>query len=345
MSSEQPSVEKIVIVGSGPAGWTAALYAARANLHPLIFPGRASKELVPGGQLMFTTDVENYPGYPDGVMGPQMMQDLARQALRFGTRVVTAKGIQSGADLDEKNPLYANFQNVASLDLSQRPFTVVGDEDLEVKAESVVIATGAKANWIGLENEQRLAMSGGGVSACAVCDGALPIFRDKELAVVGGGDSAVEEATYLTKFASKVYMIVRRDELRASKIMQDRALNNAKIEILWNRAVVDVMGDQMISGIRLKDTQSGDESDVPVSGLFMAIGHAPITGFLGDQIDLDEKGYIKLADPYRSTTSVEGVFVAGDVADTVYRQAITAAGMGCKSAIDAERWLAGQGID
>ncbi|MDX1565911.1 MAG: FAD-dependent oxidoreductase, partial [Phycisphaeraceae bacterium] len=265
------STEKIVIIGSGPAGWTAALYAARANLDPLVFPGRSSKDLMPGGQLMYTTDVENFPGYPEGVMGPQMMQDLARQALRFGTRVVTDKGIQSGEDLDEKNPLFANFQDVASVDLSKRPFEVRGDGDFSTRAQAVVIATGAKAKWLGLENEQRLAQSGGGVSACAVCDGALPLFRDKPLAVVGGGDSAVEESTYLTKFASKVYMLVRRDELRASKIMQERAESNDKIEIRWNTVVTDVLGEEAVSGLKLKSTQDESESTLEVSGLFLAI--------------------------------------------------------------------------
>ena len=344
MSETTP--EKVVIIGSGPAGWTAAIYAARANLNPLMFPGRATgKDLLPGGQLMLTTDVENYPGFPSGIEGPSMMQEFAKQALRFGTRVVTDEGIQTNEEINQDAPLYTPFQNVQSVDLSKRPFKVVGDNDTEVLAESVIIATGAKANWLGLENEQRLAQSGGGVSACAVCDGALPMFRDAELAVVGGGDSAVEEASYLTKFASKVYMIVRRDELRASKIMADRALNNPKIEMLWNSKVVDVLGDKTITGVTLEDTQTGEQRELPLTGLFMAIGHTPITGFLDGQLDLDDAGYIKLKDPYRSTTEIEGVFVAGDVADHVYRQAITAAGMGCKAAIDAERWLAEQGID
>ena len=339
-------IEKVTVIGSGPAGWTAALYAARANLQPLIFPGRSTgKDLVPGGQLMLTTEVENYPGYPDGVTGPDMMQQFAKQALRFGVRAVTDNGAKTAEDLNPDYPLFSPFQNVASVDLSQRPFRVKGDGGYECLSHSLIIATGAKANWIGLENEMRLAQSGGGVSACAVCDGALPLFREKELAVVGGGDSAVEEATYLTKFASKVYLIHRRDQLRASKIMQERALNNEKIVPLWNKIVIDVMGDEVITGVKLKDTQTGEESEQVVGGLFMAIGHTPITQFLDGQLELDDKGYIVLKDTYRSTTSVEGVFVAGDVADSVYRQAITAAGMGCKSAIDAERWLAEQGID
>lgn len=347
--SDSAAVEKVVIIGSGPAGWTAALYAARANLAPLIIPGRAvSKDLLPGGQLMLTTDVENYPGYPEGVKGPDMMQDFAHQALRFGTRVATDGGIKVADELTMDGLLFVHatsFLNVESVDLSSQPFVVKGDNGTEVRAHSVIISTGAKANWLGLENEQRLATSGGGVSACAVCDGALPMFREKELAVVGGGDSAVEEATYLTKFASKVYMIHRRDQLRASKIMQDRALSNKKIEMLWNKEVTDVLGDDMITGVKLKDTQTDEESELTIKGLFMAIGHTPITKFLNGQLDTDKKGYLKLADPYRSTTRIEGVFAAGDVVDSTYRQAVTAAGMGCKAAIDAERWLAEHGID
>ena len=341
MSEKQ--TENVVIIGSGPAGWTAAIYAARANLNPLVFPGRAAgKDLLPGGQLMLTTDVENYPGFPEGIMGPEMMQKFYEQAMRFGTRVVTDDGIKTGDEV--AGGLFSAFQNVESVDLSRRPFHVKGDGGFECHAHSVIIATGAKANWLGLENEQRLAQSGGGVSACAVCDGALPMFRDAELGVVGGGDSAVEEATYLTKFASKVYMIHRRDELRASKIMQDRALNNAKIEVLWNTVVVDVHGDEKITGVTLEDTQTKEHRKLPLGGLFLAIGHTPITGFLNDQLPTDDKGYLKLKDKYRSTTDIAGVFVAGDVADSVYRQAVTAAGMGCKAAIDAERWLAEEGL-
>lgn len=340
------SVEKVVIIGSGPAGWTAALYAARAELKPLVFPGRAmGKDLLPGGQLMLTTEVENYPGYPEGIMGPEMMQHFARQALRFDTRVVTDEGVKCGDELDPATPLFTTFQNVQSVDLSKRPFHIIGDENFEVDAHAVIIATGAKANWLNLENEQRLAQAGGGVSACAVCDGALPIFRGAELAVVGGGDSAMEEATYLTKFAAKVYIIHRRDAFRASKIMQERVLNNPKIEVLWNKTVTDVMGDSKISGVKMKDTLTGEESELTVGGLFVAIGHTPISGFLNGQIETDEQDYIKLKDPYRTTTNVEGVFAAGDVADKVYRQAVTAASMGCKAAIDAERWLAEQGIE
>ncbi|MFQ5429602.1 MAG: NAD(P)/FAD-dependent oxidoreductase, partial [Phycisphaerae bacterium] len=237
-----------------------------------------------------------------------------------------------------------NWHDCKSVDFSSRPFKVIGEDDTVYHAHAVIVATGATANWLGLENEQRLALSGGGVSACAVCDGAMPIFRNKELGVVGGGDSAIEEATYLTKFASKVYLIHRRDKLRASKIMARRALEHPKIEILWNKIVTDVLGDESISGVRLKDTQSNTESDLPLGGLFMAIGHTPATKFLSGQLELDEKRYVKIKDPARTTTSVEGVFAAGDVADSVYRQAVTAAGMGCKAAIDAEKWLAEQGL-
>ena len=336
--------EKLVIIGSGPAGWTAAIYAARANLQPLVFPGRATgKDLLPGGQLMLTTDVENYPGFPEGVTGPDMMVKFYDQAMRFDTRVVTDDGVKRGEDV--AGGLFTPFQNVGTLDLSQRPFTIKGDGGLECRAHAVIVATGAKANWLGLENEQRLAQSGGGVSACAVCDGALPMFRDQELGVVGGGDSAVEEASYLTKFASKVHVIHRRDELRASKIMRDRLLNNPKAQMQWNKIVVDVLGEEKITGVKLEDTRTGEQSELPLGGLFTAIGHTPITEFLAGQLELNEKGYVVLRDPGRSTTSVEGVFAAGDVADAVYRQAVTAAGMGCKAAIDAERWLAEQGVE
>ncbi|MCZ6682386.1 MAG: thioredoxin-disulfide reductase [Planctomycetota bacterium] len=339
--------EKVIIIGSGPAGWTAAIYAARANLEPLVFAGRpkSSPSLVlPGGQLMLTTDVENYPGFPEGVTGPKMMAYFEQQAVRFGTRIVTDEGMNPDVS-DPDDGHSSKYQDCKSVDFSSRPFTVVGEDDKVYESHSVIVATGATANWIGLENEQRLAISGGGVSACAVCDGAMPIFRNKELGVVGGGDSAVEEATYLTKFASKVYMIHRRDKLRASKIMQKRALDNPKIEVLWNKVVVDVLGDASITGVRLRDTGTDEESDRQLGGLFVAIGHTPATEFLQGQLELDAKGYVKLKDTYRSTTSVEGVFAAGDVSDSVYRQAVTAAGMGCKAAMDAERWLADQGLD
>ena len=345
MASE--NIEKVIIIGSGPAGWTAAIYAARANLNPLVFAGRPKQipsTILPGGQLMMTTEVENYPGFPEGITGPQMMARFEQQAVRFGARIQT----DSDQNPDVSNPDDGHtyqYHDCKRVDLSAQPFKVVGEDDTEYPAHALIIATGATANWLGLENEQRLARSGGGVSACAVCDGALPVFRDKELAVVGGGDSAVEEATYLTKFAAKVYMIHRRDQLRASKIMATRAMDNPKIEILWNKVVDDVLGDQMISGLRLKDTETGEFSELPIGGMFNAVGHTPATAFLEGQLELDQKGYIKLKDPYRSTTSIEGVFAAGDIVDSVYRQAITAAGMGCKAAIDAERWLADQGIE
>ncbi len=347
MSVESNQVEKVIIIGSGPAGWTAAIYAARANLDPLVFAGRPKSvptTILPGGQLMMTTEVENYPGFPEGVTGPKMMSYFEQQAVRFGTRIVTDKGLNPDVSDPDDGHSYS-YHDCKSVDLSKRPFVVAGEDDKEYLTHSLIIATGATANWLGLENEQRLARTGGGVSACAVCDGALPVFRDQELAVVGGGDSAVEEATYLTKFASKVYMIHRRDELRASKIMAQRALDNPKIDIQWNKKVADVLGDEKIFAIELEDTQSGERSTLDVGGLFMAIGHTPATEFLEGQLDLDDKGYLKLADSYRTATSVEGVFGAGDVVDSVYRQAITAAGMGCKAAIDAERWLGDQGIE
>ncbi len=321
--------EKIVIIGSGPAGWTAAIYAARANLDPVVYEGQpkmvAGANEIPGGQLMFTTEVENYPGFPKGIDGPELMMQIRAQAQRFNVRILT--------------------RDITRVDFSKRPFQLWDSENERIEAHAVIVATGARANWLGLENEQRLAQSGGGVSACAVCDGALPIYRGKELAVIGGGDSAMEEATYLSKFASKVYIIHRRDQLRASKVMQDRVLQNPKIEVVWNSIVLDVLGQNRIEALRLKDVKTGQERDLAVGGMFAALGHTPTTGFLKGQLELDAKGYIKLVDPYRTTTSVEGVFAAGDVADSVYRQAVTAAGMGCKAAIDAERWLAAQGIE
>ncbi|MGD2110421.1 MAG: FAD-dependent oxidoreductase, partial [Phycisphaerae bacterium] len=248
--SNDSKTERVVIIGSGPAGWTAAIYAARANLAPLIFAGRPKTSptmLLPGGQLMLTTEVENYPGFPEGVTGPKLMSCFEQQAVRFGTRIVTDNGFNPDVSNPDDGHSYS-YHDCKRIDCSKRPFIVVGEDDTEYRAHAVIIATGATANWLGLDNEQRLAQSGGGVSACAVCDGALPAFRDKVLAVVGGGDSAVEEATYLTKFASKVCMIHRRDELRASKIMAKRALDNPKIEILWNKVVVDILGDEFITG-------------------------------------------------------------------------------------------------
>ncbi len=327
--SSSNQVEKVIIVGSGPAGWTAAIYAARANLNPLVFEGAPSSknEMIPGGQLMYTTEVENYPGFPNGIDGPEMMQAFREQALRFDVRVVS--------------------ENVTEIDLKNRPFSLAGDEGTTASANAIIISTGASANWLGLESEKHFRMGGLGVTACATCDGAFPRFRDKPVAVVGGGDSAVEEAMFMTKFASSVHIIHRRDKLRASKIMAQRALDNDKIVMEWNSTLEEVLGDDKagVTGLRLRDTKSRETRELPVTGMFLAIGHTPNTAFLNGQLDTDEKGYLELEDPYRSTTKIEGVFAAGDVVDSVYRQAITAAGMGCKAAIDAERWLADQGIE
>jgi thioredoxin reductase (NADPH) len=316
-------VHKLVIIGSGPAGWTAAIYAARAQLAPVCYVGVPKPgPVLPGGQLMLTTEVENYPGFPHGVMGPEMMSLFQSQAERFGTVVVQ----------DE----------IVRCDFKKRPFTLHTGEGKEVRAHAVIIATGAVANWLGLPNEQRLAMSGGGVSACAVCDGALPPFRNQPLAVVGGGDTAMEEANYLTKFGSTVYVIHRREEFRASKIMQERLLSRHNVKVLWNKTVVDVLGDPRITGVVLEDTKTHQRSELDVKGLFIAIGHTPATGFIKDTgLEFDDKGYMILRGR-NSHTNIEGVFAAGDVADSHDRQAITAAGMGCQAALDAERWLAAQ---
>jgi len=312
--------ETLVIVGSGPAAWTAAIYAARADLKPLVFEGSFSRTMIPGGQLMFTTEVENYPGFPDGVTGQEMMLGFKQQAERFGTRVVT--------------------EDITRVDLSDRPFRLWTGAGQEVEADAVIVATGANARWLGVPNEERLAQSGGGVSACAVCDGALPFFRDRVIAVVGGGDSAIEDALYMTKFASEVLLIHRRDELRASQIMQQRAFDSDRIRIVWNTVVSEVLGDDEITGLRLKDVVSGEERDVEVGGLFVAIGHTPNTGFLDGQLDLKDNGYIDTSVSWRTQTSVPGVFAAGDVMDDYFRQAVTAAGSGCMAALEAERWLA-----
>lgn len=317
---ETADPESIVVVGSGPAGWTAAIYAARANLVPLVFEGAPSRTMVPGGQLMFTTDVENYPGFPDGVGGIDMMMDFRKQAVRFGTRVLT--------------------EDVTQVDFSARPFVLASSGGREVRARSVVVATGANARWLGVPGEERLARSGGGVSACAVCDGALPFFRDRTIAVVGGGDSAMEDALYMTKFAGEVLVIHRRAELRASQIMQDRAMANPAVRFLWNKTVAEVVGEEEIAGLRLRDTQTGEESDLEVGGLFVAIGHTPNTAFLEGQVDLKDNGYVRLPASWRTETNVPGVFAAGDVMDDFYRQAVSAAGTGCMAALEAERFLA-----
>ncbi len=313
-------IENLVIVGSGPAGWTAAIYGARANLNPLVFEGAGSRTMIPGGQLMFTTDVENYPGFADGIGGIEMMMEFRKQALRFETRVVT--------------------DDIVEVDFSGRPFRLRSSTGQDVRARTVVIATGANARWLGVPGEERLAQSGGGVSACAVCDGALPFFRGRVIAVVGGGDSAMEEALYMTKFASQVLVIHRRDELRASRIMQDRALASDKIRFLWNKVVAEVLGDDVITGIRLRDTVTGEESEVAVGGMFVAIGHDPNTAFLRGHLDLKDSGYVRLPTPWRTETNVPGVFAAGDVMDDYYRQAVSAAGTGCMAALEAERFLA-----
>ena len=318
-------IENVVIIGSGPAGWTAAIYAARANLKPVVYvgvPATNPAPVLPGGQLMLTTEVENYPGFPHGVTGPDMMGKFREQAERFGTRVVDA--------------------NIDRCDFSKRPFTLTDSDGKSVQAQSVIISTGATANWLGIPNELRLAQNGGGVSACAVCDGALPAFRNQPLAVVGGGDTAMEETSYLTKFASKVYVIHRRDSLRASKSMQDRVLGNPKVEMVWDSAVEDVVGTDTLQSIVVKNLKTGASRTIEVRGLFIAIGHSPATKFLqGSGVELDEKGYVVLR-TRGSQTNIQGVFAAGDLADQVYRQAITAAGMGCQAAIDCERWLESQ---
>jgi len=316
-------IESIAIIGSGPAAWTAAIYAARASLNPIVFEGEQIGTEGPGGQLMLTTDIENFPGFPEPITGPDLMDRMKAQALHYGTRVVS--------------------ELITSVDLSQQPFVLTPHYSPPVSALTVVIATGAAAKWIGLDNEIRLAKNGGGVSACAVCDGALPHYRGKRLAVVGGGDTAMEEALYLTKFASEVVIIHRKDKFRASKVMADRVLAHPKVRVEWNTVVVEVLGDAEITAVRLQHVESGVQRDLEVGGLFVAIGHAPNTGFLGGQLDLTPFNYIKTA-PWRTVTSIPGVFAAGDAIDDYYRQAITSAGTGCMAALEAERWLAHHGI-
>lgn len=303
--------EKIhcLIIGSGPAGYTAAIYASRAGLKPVMYQG-----LQPGGQLTITTDVENYPGYPDGVMGPQMMKDFEAQAKRMG------------ADI--------RWGMASKVDFSSRPFKVEIDEEKWIEADSVIIATGASAKWLGLESEQRL--NGYGVSACAVCDGFF--FKDKEVAIVGAGDTAAEEALYLSKLCTKVHMLVRRDEMRASKVMQQRVLSTPNIQIYWNSETAEVLGEKKVTGLRIRDTKTGATQDIELSAFFVAIGHTPNSDIFKGFIDMDEEGYINTI-PGTSKTNIEGVFACGDVQDKMYRQAVTAAGSGCAAALDAERYL------
>lgn len=302
--------EKLIIIGSGPAGLTAALYAARADLDPLVFEGVAA-----GGQLMITTDVENYPGFPDGIMGPELMDQFRKQAERFGARMRQV--------------------DVTEVDFSSSPFRVSVGAD-EYNTDAVIVATGAEAKWLGIPGEQQF--TGKGVSACATCDGFF--FRDQELVVVGGGDTAMEESLFLTKFASKVTIVHRRDEFRASKIMATRAIEHPKIDVVWNTVVTEIHGEDTVTGVTLEDTVTGDSRELATDGVFVAIGHTPTTDLFVDKLDLDDNGYLIAGVNGGTRTSVDGVFAAGDVADHTYRQAVTAAGTGSMAAIDAERWLA-----
>jgi thioredoxin reductase (NADPH) len=309
-----PEKQHCVIIGAGPAGYTAAIYAARANLKPVMYTGSE-----PGGQLMITTDVENYPGYPDGIMGPKMMEDFRRQAARFGTDI--------------------RYDKIMKVDFSQTPHRLWTESGHEILAESVIIATGASAKWLGLESEQR--MMNKGVSACAVCDGFF--FRGLEVAVVGGGDTAAEEASYLSKLCPKVHLLVRRDQLRASKIMQERILKTENIVVHWNTETQEILGDESVEGVRILNNKTGESSVLPVKAFFVAIGHQPNTDIFKGWLDMDETGYLHTK-PGTSHTNVEGVFAGGDAQDKVYRQAVTAAGTGCMAALDAERYLTEKGI-
>ncbi|MHA7128666.1 thioredoxin-disulfide reductase [Algoriphagus namhaensis] len=301
---------KVLIIGSGPAGYTAAIYASRAGLSPVLYTGGQ-----PGGQLTITNDVENYPGYPDGVMGPQMMEDFRKQAERFGTQV--RYGLATAVDFDSS------------------PKKVTIDDQKVIEAETVIISTGASAKWLGIESEERL--NGKGVSACAVCDGFF--FRGQEVAIVGAGDTACEEASYLSNICSKVYMLVRRDEMRASQIMQKRVLSNPKIEILWNTETDEILGEEEVNGVRVYNNKTGEKREIAISGFFVAIGHQPNTEIFKDYLHMDAAGYLKTI-PGTTKTNIEGVFACGDAQDNVYRQAVTAAGTGCMAALDAERFLA-----
>ncbi|HLO80721.1 MAG TPA: thioredoxin-disulfide reductase [Chitinophagaceae bacterium] len=313
---DKNDIEKVhcLIIGSGPAGYTAAIYASRANLKPLLYQG-----IQPGGQLTITTEVENYPGYPDGIQGPDMMVHFEKQAVRMG------------ADI--------RFGLATKVDFSAKPFKVWIDEEKEIHADSVIIATGASAKWLGLESEQRL--NGFGVSACAVCDGFF--FRNKEVAIVGAGDTAAEEALYLSKLCTKVHMFIRKDQMRASKVMQDRVLNAPNIKVYWNTETDEIIGDKNVRAVRIRNNKSGETQEIPVSGFFVAIGHQPNSDIFKDWLDMDEAGYIKTI-PGTSKTNIEGVFAAGDVQDKIYRQAVTAAGSGCMAALDAERYLGAAGL-
>jgi len=313
-------IRNVIIIGSGPAGYTAAIYAARANLNPLLFEGFYSGPA--GGQLMTTTDVENYPGFPEGITGPDLMQNFRKQATRFGTECITK-------DVDE-------------VDLNSNPFKVVSQKK-EYFAHTLIISTGATAMRLDIPGAKDGELWQKGISACAVCDGAMPIFRDKELFVVGGGDTAVEEALFLTKYAKKVNLIHRRDKLRASQIMGDRLKKHPKVEIFWNKEMVEVHGSNVVEAVTLKDTQTQEISKIDGGGVFFAIGHSPNTGFLNKQLNINEVGYI-ITKPSTTQTNVEGVFACGDVQDAIYRQAVSAAGSGCMAALDAERWLTHKGI-
>jgi thioredoxin reductase (NADPH) len=319
----ESATENLVIIGSGPAAWTAAVYAARANLNPLVFEGEPVGTELPGGQLMLTTEIENFPGFPEPISGPDLMERMRAQAIRYGTRVVS--------------------ELVKQVDLAGSPFVVTPNYSDTVRAHALIVATGAAAKWIGLPNEMRLATTGGGVSACAVCDGAIPFYRNKVLGVVGGGDTAMEEAMYLTKFGSEVVIIHRRDSFRASKVMAQRVLSHPKIRVIWNATVSDVIGEHEIDAVELTDTVTGATSRLALGGLFVAIGHAPNTAFLKGQVELTEHGYVKVKS-WRTATNVSGVFAAGDVIDDYYRQAISSAGTGCMAALEAERWLSHHGI-
>jgi thioredoxin reductase (NADPH) len=314
MENNQTENVNVLIIGSGPAGYTAAVYAARANLKPVLYQG-----IQPGGQLTITTDVENYPGFPEGIQGPELMIQFEKQAQRMG------------ADL--------RYGLATKVDFSSRPFKVWIDEEKLIQAESVIIATGASAKWLGLESEQRL--NGYGVSACAVCDGFF--FRGKEVAIVGAGDTAAEEALYLSKLCSTVHMFVRKNEMRASKVMQERVKNASNIKVYWNTETDEVLGEKTVEAVRVKNKQSGEKTEIPIKGFFVAIGHNPNSEIFKGFLDMDDAGYIKTV-PGTSKTNVEGVFAAGDVQDKIYRQAVTAAGSGCMAALDAERYLSEKGI-